>query len=148
MIKRQHMNWFNRSVFASLLMLPMLVSQSVVQAADKEGEWVAAKDEYVHYCSACHGFEGKGDGMVSSVLTVKPADLTQLSANNKGSFPYVKVRAIIDGRSYPGQSGTIRAHGPVDMPVWGSVFRGETGSEYVTKGRILAIVDYLSSIQQ
>jgi len=146
MLKSLNINYLSWSLFVALLLL--VVTLPVVEAAEEKGEWVAAKDEYVHYCSACHGFEGKGDGMVAGVLTVKPTDLTQLSHNNNGSFPYMKVRAIIDGRAYPGESNPIRAHGPAEMPVWGAEFQGETGNEYVTKGRILAIVDYLNSIQE
>ncbi|RLA05425.1 MAG: hypothetical protein DRQ54_08110, partial [Gammaproteobacteria bacterium] len=68
MLKSLNINYLSWSLFVALLLL--VVTLPVVEAAEEKGEWVAAKDEYVHYCSACHGFEGKGDGMVAGVLTV------------------------------------------------------------------------------
>ena len=50
------------------------------------------------YCAVCHGATGTGDGPMEEILTVKPADLTQLSASNGGIFPTFRVVRQIDGR--------------------------------------------------
>lgn len=72
---------------------------------------------YMAYCASCHGPKGLGDGPVATDLKVPVPDLTQLAKRNQGVFPDVRVAQIIQGE------GGARAHGGVDMPVWGPVFR-------------------------
>ena len=100
----------------------------------------SGKVDYESSCAACHGQNGKGDGPVSSELKTRPTDLTLLAKRNGGVFPTEVLYQIIDGRR------TIRAHGTYEMPVWGSVFQS-SGPENVARNRILAIIDYLKSIQ-
>ena len=99
-------------------------------------------------CAVCHGMTGKGDGEFASVLTEKPSDLTMLSANNDGVFPYLEVFQIVDGRT------TLRAHGTSVMPIWGDHFKreigesaGPFGGELLARARIVALVDYVESLQ-
>jgi mono/diheme cytochrome c family protein len=120
----------------------------------QESEIVAdGKQEFQRYCVTCHGTEGKGDGFMGQYLTIKPADLTQLSKNRNGEFPFWYVYRTIDGRE------EIRTHGPREMPIWGDEFlRGRGGipgappspspADYQLKGRIWALVLYIESIQQ
>ena len=98
------------------------------------------KMDYESSCAACHGENGKGDGAVKVELKTKPTDLTLLAKNNGGVFPTDVLYQIIDGRR------TVRAHGTFEMPVWGFEFQ-RSGSDDVTRNRILAIVAYLRSIQ-
>jgi len=91
------------------------------------------KMEYLSSCAACHGENGKGDGVLASVLKVPPADLTTLSRRNDGHFPLAAVTEIIDGRTL------IATHGTRDMPIW--------GFDVKVRNRIPAIVDYLTHIQ-
>ncbi len=49
------------------------------------------KTEYLSSCAACHGEDGKGDGVLRSVLKVPPADLTTLARRNDGHFPIAAV---------------------------------------------------------
>ena len=100
-------------------------------------------------CAVCHGSTGQGDGEFADVLKVKPADLTKLSANNDGVFPYLRVFQTIDGRT------TLRAHGTPIMPIWGDYFKrqigesaGPFGSELLARARIVALADYLESLQR
>lgn len=112
-----------------------------------------AKNDFVNYCASCHGADGKGKGPMAGALKGKPTDLTMLTKNNNGYFPYLKLRRVIDGQV---EDGNIRAHSSHEMPVWGNVFRselgvtdGREGGNYaIAKARILHIVDYISSIQQ
>jgi hypothetical protein len=82
---------------------------------------------------------------MAKVLTVKPADLTQLSKKNNGTFPFWRVFRVIDGRE------EIRGHGPRDMPIWGQEFLVQAGSSPVAqsqvRGRILELIYYLESLQ-
>lgn len=98
-------------------------------------------------CAICHGTDGRGHGEFGDVLTVAPPDLTLLSENNDGVFPYLRVFQTVDGRTQ------IRAHG-VSMPIWGDVFArelGETGGPYgqelIIRARMMALVDYVESLQ-
>jgi mono/diheme cytochrome c family protein len=87
------------------------------------------KKLYLQYCSACHGPDGKGDGVVSQFMRPKPADLTQLAKKAGGKFPFYDVVRTIDGRE------TVRAHGDPDMPVWGrAVHEGGGGFAAALRG--------------
>ncbi|MBK8084179.1 MAG: cytochrome c [Devosia sp.] len=100
-------------------------------------------------CAVCHGASGQGDGEFADVLTVRPPDLTKLSAANDGEFPYLKVFQVVDGRT------TMRAHGTSAMPIWGDYFTreiggsaGQFGTELLVRARIVALVDYVQSLQK
>ena len=109
---------------------------------------VASADdaEYVSACAACHGVDGRGDGPIAELLTIKVPALTGLSAANEGAFPMLKVIHAIDGRQ------SIRGHGN-PMPIWGQQFEveaegyGPYGGEAVVRGRVLSIAYYLETIQ-
>ena len=118
------------------------------------------KSEFLSSCASCHGTDGKGKGPVSEQLKVPPSDLTMLAKNNNGLFPTNAVYETIDG------SKTIAAHGTREMPIWGERFNPiinlphyvdpsywkmagpEQSPEVVVRKRILAVIDYLSRIQQ
>lgn len=106
--------------------------------------------EYRTYCASCHGADGKGNGMMASMLKVWPSDLTILSKTNGGDFPHDRLTQLIDGRA------EIMAHGARDMPVWGDWFNRQVahqqlfGGELVdviVKGRIESLLTYLQSLQ-
>lgn len=126
---------------AAIGLLLYTLSPGVVRAEDNPD-----KATYLRYCGACHGSGGKGDGVVSHVMTPKPSDLTQLAKANKGAFPYVRVMQSIDGRE------STRAHGDPDMPVWGDIFVADQSMtptrQAVVRGKVMLITDYLSSIQE
>lgn len=107
----------------------------------------AGKARFNQYCSSCHGTDAKGDGPLVTLLTKKPADLTQLAKKNGGKFPGIKVMRDIDGRD------TVRAHGTSDMPVWGENFkaagtRSSATGESAVRGTAQEIVQYIQSIQE
>ncbi len=116
-----------------------------VTFAQEEEVASAGKPVYLHYCASCHGREAKGDGPAMNMLTVKPADLTQISKRNKGTFPFWKMYRVIDGRE------NVRGHGDRDMPVWGAQFRADAGggslAQSQARGQVLELVHYLQSIQ-
>ena len=107
---------------------------------------VPGKETYVRYCGACHGPDGKGDGIAGTFMRPKPTDLTQIAKNNKGEFSFMRVMQSIDGRA------TVRAHGDPQMPVWGEVFTTEANSptsrQTEVRGKVMAITDYIRSIQE
>ncbi|WP_323770338.1 c-type cytochrome [Antarctobacter sp.] len=99
------------------------------------------------YCATCHGMDAKGDGPMTQMMTVMVPDLTLLSADADGKFPMLDVIHIIDGRT------GLRAHGG-PMPVYGAVFRSESGGDTSDAdvlfglGKVLSIAYYLESVQQ
>jgi mono/diheme cytochrome c family protein len=114
------------------------------------------KNEYVKSCAICHGTTGKGDGSIAHLLKRNPADLTKLSGSNFGVFPFARVYDVIDGRF------EIEIHGRRNMPVWGEAFQPAPGAaelklfpndvskelaESIVRARILALIDYIFSLQ-
>lgn len=140
------------------LMIPGLAAglPGTAQAEDVD----IGKAEFLSSCASCHGTDGRGKGPVAEQLKAAPADLTVLARNNGGVFPTNAVYEIIYG------SKTIPAHGTREMPIWGERFNPivglphsvdpsywklagpERSPEVVVRTRILAVVDYLSRIQQ
>jgi len=100
-----------------------------------------SKMEYQSSCAACHGIDAKGNGPVGTELKTPPSDLTVLARKHDGVFPYDLVYQMIDGRNT-----TIASHGTRDMPVWGYRFGPPQAFRY--KNRILAVIDYLKSLQE
>ena len=105
--------------------------------------------EFFESCSLCHGKKAKGDGLFSKMLTIETPDLTQLSRNNGGNFPYRDVYLIVDGRE------SITQHGPRQMPIWGDRFKSTTWytvnqnyAETLVTGKIFEVLLYLDSIQE
>jgi hypothetical protein len=101
---------------------------------------------YLRYCGACHGPQGRGDGIAGTYMNPKPANLTEIAKKNGGVFPFTKTMQFIDGTT------DVRAHGDPDMPVWGQVFRDQATLDSTrriqVRGELLVITDYLQSIQQ
>ena len=103
--------------------------------------------EFEQSCSICHGFNGKGNGVFADSLKTKPTDLTQLTKNNHGHFPFTEVYRVIEG------SPRVGVHGSRDMPVWGDRYRKEAemydADAYVyTRGLILELLVYIMTIQE
>jgi mono/diheme cytochrome c family protein len=101
---------------------------------------------YQGYCVSCHGVDARGTGPLAESLPVPPADLTVLSLSNDGVFPSSRVMAKVYG--YPDQ---FRAD---IMPEFGPLLDGpsvawtdETGAQVDTPRALLALHDYLKSIQ-
>ncbi len=99
------------------------------------------KIEYLSSCASCHGIDAKGNGPVSKELKTHPTDLTVLAKNNNGVFPHDMVYEVIDGRN-----STIISHGTREMPIWG--YRFGPPQAFRFKARILAVIDYLSRVQE
>lgn len=124
--------------------LSVSLAPTVLMAQERAME--PGKQEYLVACAGCHGESAMGDGPLAELLTISTPSLLELAKANDGSFPYEAVLATIDGRD------GVRAHGS-KMPIWGERFqssatsqRGET-AEMVAMGRILALVQYLETIQ-
>lgn len=130
------------------MVLSGLMMIGMAGIAPAAGKIDIGKQEYEANCAACHGPSGKGDGYYAEMLKVRMTDLTVLSKNNNGVFPFAHVYEVIDGRQQ------VRAHGTREMPIWGADYRtigdpyhGSYAPESVVAGRILALIDYLHRLQ-
>jgi cytochrome c553 len=94
------------------------------------------------YCASCHGRQGHGDGPTAAALRTRPADLTLLSRNNRGTFPRDRVLASIEGTTRAAAPGTS------EMPVWGPTLRALDASEARGTIRLQNLVAFVESIQQ
>lgn len=115
--------------------------------AQEESVIQAGKREFLRSCATCHGVDAMGNGPAASALNVKPADLTQIAKRHGGVFLFWRTYEKILGRD----EEIIRGHGTREMPIWGERFHFEpnVNEDYKTsvRGRILALVHYLQSIQ-
>jgi len=130
------------------LTVVLALGASVTSVAANGGGVAPSANEYRNSCAVCHGEDGRGDGNLVNFLNVKPTDLTKLTDNNHGEYPFLKVFQVVDGRSM------VSGHGTRDMPVWGKRYveeMGETygpyGGEAAVRARILDLVYYIQSIQ-
>jgi len=109
------------------------------------GKW-----EFESHCAICHGLTGRGEGVEPhwNLLSKTPADLTILSKNNGGVFPFARVYQTIDGREQ------VAAHGTREMPVWGREYMAESARispyydhEAFARAKILALTEYVYRLQ-
>jgi mono/diheme cytochrome c family protein len=139
-MRRQHLR--------GLLIVSLLGLWRGVVYAQEDEIIAGGKLKYDKYCATCHGPKAKGDGPSAAILTIKPADLTQLSKRHNGQFPFWRAYRMIDGRE------EVRGHGTRAMPLWGLIFQVEEGAAkgpYQTdlvRGRVWQLVYFLESIQE
>ncbi|MCR8547375.1 cytochrome c [Salipiger sp. P9] len=132
-----------RSLIIFALALAPLASGVSAQDAD------VGRALYHTHCATCHGLEGRGDGPMSGVLTVKPVNLTELAAANGGVFPLERVVMRIDGRD------PLVSHGS-PMPVYGDYFarsfdvpiKAPSGQPVMTSQPVVDLIAYLREIQK
>ena len=108
------------------------------------------KYEYDGHCAICHGLSGTAqeEGAFFSLLSKKIPNLTTLSKNNNGVFPFARVYQTIDGREQ------VQAHGAREMPIWGRDYMAMSANispnydhEAFARGKILALTEYIYRLQ-
>jgi mono/diheme cytochrome c family protein len=114
--------------------------QSAALAPSILGESLTGRDSFERYCVPCHGPGGRGNGPVATALRTPPADLTTL-ARRHGGYPREYVRDLVRSGNRP-----IPAHGTLDMPVWGPLFRAFESDARVGI-RIDNLVAYIEGLQ-
>jgi mono/diheme cytochrome c family protein len=148
MKERRTWQWARPSKELVLLIIALLWLWRGVAVAQEDEIIAGGKSKYEKYCANCHGRSAKGDGPFAAMLVIKPADLTQLSKQNGGQFPFWRAYRMIDGRE------EVRGHGTRAMPMWGFIFQVEEGEstgpyqEDLVRGRVWQLVYFLESIQE
>jgi mono/diheme cytochrome c family protein len=103
---------------------------------------VDGSDSFSAYCAVCHGRDAKGNGPAAPALKSPIPDLTTIARRNGGKFDALAIERVISG------SDKARpAHGSLEMPIWGQVFRTTQG-DAAASIRLINLVKYLETIQQ
>lgn len=127
-----------------LAALALLLLTACAPGAEKGPD---AAQDYADYCAACHGPTGKGDGIAAQGLSKAPADLTLLARANGGTFPTTRVMAQIWGYAKAKGRGVMPDFAPMMtgdlMP-----YDGGDGIETPTPERLVALAEYLKTLQQ
>jgi mono/diheme cytochrome c family protein len=128
----------------AILVSALFCAPAVVEAQIPQpflGDSLVGRDSFAAYCATCHGADARGDGPLARELKRVPADLTMLATRNHDVFPRERVTAVLIGVGRP-----IAAHGPTEMPIWGSLFRAFE-SDARARVRIDNLVNYLETVQ-
>jgi mono/diheme cytochrome c family protein len=154
-------NWQKRGLFFVFVCVLIAAAPAFAEAQNEtgieltpQGQVTSGARQFRTYCAQCHGLDGKGDGPVAPSLKKQPADLTVLSKNNHGVFPYEHVFNTITGKD------VVASHGTREMPIWSQVFAlpsstqsalgagGNVRSHKQVDARIKMMVAYIQSIQE
>lgn len=118
-----------------------------VVACAPETQPMGAARDYADYCAACHGPGGRGNGPAAVGMTPAPTDLTMLAAQNGGVFPKTRVMGQLVGYTM----GRSESHMPIyevlrEGPV--VMFDDGSGQRVATPARLVAMADYLQTLQK
>jgi len=98
---------------------------------------------FKEYCAACHGADGRGNGPAVTFLKTPPPDLRTMAQRNSGKYPAIKVVKMLNFG--PG----TQAHGTLDMPTWGPLFRTlDPEHSGVADLRVHNLQGFIESIQE
>ena len=96
---------------------------------------------YVQDCAVCHGGNLKGSG-VSLYPYVAPPDLTTLARRHGGKFPDEYFANVVKN------GATIPAHGPAQMPIWGTDLSITPWTESELATRIANLTTFIKAQQK
>lgn len=138
--------WIVPGVFSAAVAFAMVGVEARSQdpsTPTQSQQTVAGGANFDQYCVVCHGKDAKGTGPLAATLKKKPADLTELSKRNGGTYPAQMVYQIIDGEK------PLKGHGGGDMPEWGAAFKHSSDSTTAAevKMRIDSLVEFLATKQ-
>lgn len=110
---------------------------------------VSGRADFEAFCAGCHGADAQGAGPAAAGLGLAAPDLTGIAARNGGVFQRNAVMSVIDGYTRRDQHGS-------QMPEMGPLIEegrlvlvpGPTGAMTPTPARLVALADYLESIQR
>lgn len=125
-------------VLAAMLMLFASGPSLAAEKSPEEVKLDSGGRTFARYCALCHGIDGAGYGPLAESLAAAPPDLTELTEDNKGTFPEERVRNVIE-------NGGPKGHGMMAMLAWGKVFNEELGGD--SHKIIDELTAYIKSLQ-
>ncbi len=100
----------------------------------------SGKQMFNHYCAACHGISGRGDGPAAASFKKAPRDLTKLAHDNGGKYPANHVAATLNLED-------CCVHGSKVMPVWGPILSSVSHTPAEEQQRVSNLVRYIETLQ-
>ena len=102
---------------------------------------------YRQHCADCHGQDATGGSTTRVGTTVEAPSLTGLTKKHGGTFPFWELYEMVSGAELmPAHRGRV-------MPIWSDELAktpkvGKADAKAIVRGRITAILAYLSSVQE
>ena len=129
------------ALFGSIVSLHAAQQEQVKKVPVTRPNSPSGAELYKKHCAVCHGNDLKGVGPVPTPYRVPP-DLTTLTERHGGKFRDAYVADVLrNGVRMP-------AHGPAQMPTWGTDFREMDGLDATqVKSRIDNLSNYIKSHQ-
>lgn len=129
-------------VLASIFLGSLVTEVSAQHEGEiRKASLISGKALFAASCASCHGVDAKGNTELAQTLIKRPADLTSITKKNDGTFPFLRILDVIDGRN------DLVVHGPRGMPVWGRLFYEEE-YPFQASGRIFDLTIYIESVQE
>ena len=131
--------------FGFVALLGVTVAQQAGAPTIKRGTYealvsVEGRDNFIAYCAVCHGLDGRGGGPAVPALKVPVPDLTTM-AKRYGKYDELGVLNQITGATK-----MPAAHGSVDMPMWGPIFKSRD-SDQAALMRVRNLAAYVGTLQ-
>jgi mono/diheme cytochrome c family protein len=125
------------ALFGSIVSLHAAPQEQVKKSPVTRSNSPSGAELYKQHCAVCHGNDLKGTGPVPAPYR-KPPNLTTLARRHGGKFPDAYVADVL-------RNGvTMPAHGPAEMPTWGTDFRDMDGLDTTqVKLRIVNLTNYI-----
>ena len=129
------------ALFGSIVSLSATQQEQVKKAPVTRPDSPSGAELYKKHCAVCHGNDLKGVRPVPAPYRVPP-DLTTLIERHGGKFPDAYIADVL-------RNGvTMPAHGPAQMPTWGTDFREMDGVDSTqVKLRIAKLTNFIKSRQ-
>lgn len=137
----------SRLARACLLSAALIVSaaqRSQAQDGPDEAVLGQGKSDFQWHCTMCHGPDGKGGGPMAKMLIKRPADLTAISKQKGGAFPFWEVYRVIAGNE------EVPGHETFQMPnFWRRFSKDEKDWGFLPpQVRVLVLTHYVESLQK
>jgi len=103
----------------AMLSITFIVIMTIASFAEEKGDAAEGKTQFLNMCVACHGAEGKGDGVAAAALDPKPRDLSDAAYLSTLSNEHL-YKVISEGGPSVGLSPTMTAWGGVlsEQQIW------------------------------
>ena len=118
---------------------------TVVSISQNQSQPGSGKQMYKDYCAACHGMDGTGNGPAVQFLKIPPPNLTTMAVRHNEKSIILNVDAVL---RFKNQS---KAHGTLEMPLWGQLFKSlenQNGHPQLVELRIHNLSVYVQSMQK
>jgi len=106
-------------IIALLICAPLAVLSTGLARAEDKGDAAKGKETFQTTCAACHGPEGKGDGVAAAALDPKPRNLSDAAFMSTQSDDRI-YKVISEGGASVGLSPMMAAWGGTlsEQDIW------------------------------